>query len=345
MARVLVTGCAGFIGSHATEYFLNAGWDVVGIDNLSRKGGQANLGVLLNKKGFEFYQEDIRDFDRMASVFKRRGPFDLILHEAGQVAVTNSVVEPREDFEINALGTLNLLEATRLYSPQGVFEFSSTNKVYGKMEDVKIVEKESRYEYADASFGIGESYCLDFYSPYGCSKGAADQYVRDYSRIYGLKTVVLRQSCIYGTRQFGVEDQGWVAWFIIASLLDRPVTIYGDGKQIRDVLWVDELIRAYVELFHRADTVSGEIYNIGGGPKNTLSLLELVEMLKNEGVMKRSPTYSTWRPGDQKVYVSNISKVRDSVGWSPVTGPAMGVRKLVDWAKEEKQILAAALEL
>jgi len=280
----------------------------------------------------------------MVSIFKKRGPFDLILHEAAQVAVTTSVVEPREDFEINALGTLNLLEATRLYSPQGFFEFSSTNKVYGKMEDVRVVEKESRYEYADASFGIDENYCLDFYSPYGCSKGAADQYVRDYSRIYGLKTVVLRQSCIYGTRQFGVEDQGWIAWFIIASLLRKPITIYGDGKQIRDVLWVDELVDAYAKLFHSAEMVSGKIFNIGGGPRHTLSLVELVKILMNEGVMKGAPRYSDWRPGDQKVYVSNVNKVRDAVGWKPVTGPEMGVRKLVEWAKRNEQILRAALE-
>jgi CDP-paratose 2-epimerase len=344
MTKVLVTGCAGFIGSHLAEYFLREGCDVIGVDDLSRKGAEKNLRLLQEYSNLEFFKCDIRDFEKMAEIFKNRGPFELILHEAGQVAVTTSVVNPREDFETNALGTLNMLEATRQYSPDAFFEFSSTNKVYGKMEDVRVVEKESRYEYADSSFGIAENYPLDFYSPYGCSKGSADQYVRDYSRIYGLKTVVLRQSCIYGTRQFGVEDQGWVAWFIIASLLEKPITIYGDGKQIRDVLWVDELIDAYVRLYHHAERVQGEIFNIGGGPENTLSLLELVEALKKEGVLKRAPGHAAWRPGDQKVYVSNVNKVRDAVGWNPVTGPEMGVRRLVEWAKENKQILGVALK-
>ncbi|MFZ3059412.1 MAG: SDR family NAD(P)-dependent oxidoreductase [Candidatus Methanoperedens sp.] len=339
MTKVLITGCAGFIGSHLTEYFLKEGSKVIGIDDLSRKGSKSNLKFLLETKNFEFYEQDIRDFENIIKIFKKSGPFDLIIHEAAQVAVTTSVINPREDFEINALGTFNLLEATRLYSPDAFFEFASTNKVYGKMSNIKIVQKNARYEYSDSSFGIDEGYPLDFYSPYGCSKGAADQYVRDYNRIYGLKTVVLRQSCIYGTKQFGIEDQGWIAWFTIASLLEKPLTIYGDGKQIRDVLWIDDLIDAYVKMFHNADRIAGEIFNIGGGRENTLSLIELVDILKQEGILKIEPVYSNWRPGDQKVFVCNINKAYEAVGWKPTTTPRTGVKKLIDWAFDNKNLL------
>ena len=254
--KVLITGCAGFIGCHLTKYFLSIGNEVIGLDNLSRKGGQENLKWLQTLQGkFEFNKIDIRDFTEVSAIFKRCGQFDLILHLAAQVAVTTSVVDPREDFEINAFGTFNLLEATRLYSPDAFFEFASTNKVYGKMDNVNVVERNGRYEYDMLSKGVNEDYNLDFHSPYGCSKGAADQYVRDYNRIYGLRTVVLRQSCIYGTRQFGIEDQGWIAWFIIASLLEKPITIYGDGMQIRDVLWIEDLADVWVKLFENADKV------------------------------------------------------------------------------------------
>ena len=271
--KVLVTGCAGFIGSHLAVNFLTKGHKVVGIDNLSRNGSKENLNWLTEtNKNMVFCDADIRNFKGVSDVFKIYGPFDLILHMAAQVAVTTSVLDPREDFEINALGTFNILEATRLYSPEAVFEFASTNKVYGKMDKIGVTERNGRYEYDELQKGIDENYNIDFHSPYGCSKGAADQYVRDYNRIYGLKTVVLRQSCIYGTRQFGIEDQGWVAWFVIASLLNKPITVYGDGKQIRDILWIDDLVDVYVKLFENAEKVSGKVFNIGGGPSNTLSL-------------------------------------------------------------------------
>ena len=343
MTKVLITGCAGFIGSHLAEHFLKVGSNVIGIDNLLRKGTDSNLKFLFEKKNFEFHKEDIRDFEKIGGIFKKHGPFDLIIHEAAQVAVTTSIVNPREDFEINALGTFNLLEATRLYSPDAFFEFASTNKVYGKMDDIEIAQKDTRYEYANASFSISEEYPLDFYSPYGCSKGAADQYVRDYSRIYGSKTVVLRQSCIYGTRQFGIEDQGWVAWFIIASLLEKPITIYGDGKQIRDILWIEDLVDVYVRLFDHADQVAGEVFNIGGGPDNTLSLLELVDILKGKGVLKWEPVYSDWRAGDQKVFVCNVKNAYDAVGWKPTTTPKIGVKKLLDWSVDKKALLEEVL--
>ena len=345
MPNVLITGCTGFIGSHLAEYFLKAGSMVIGIDNLSRKGTNINLKALSEEKKFKFYKEDIRDFEKIVDIFKEQGPFDLIIHEAAQVAVTMSVIDPREDLEINTFGTFNLLESTRLHSPDAFFMFASTNKVYGKMDYIKISQNKTRYEYADARQGVNEESPLNFYSPYGCSKGAADQYVRDYSRIYGLKTVVLRQSCIYGTRQFGIEDQGWVAWFIIGSLLGKPLTIYGDGRQLRDILWVEDLVGIYVKLFEHAAQITGEVFNIGGGPKNTLSLLELVDMLKRDGILKRDPAFSTWRSGDQKIFVCDINKVRDVCGWEPTISPNKGFKKLIEWAIQNKTIIETLFTL
>lgn len=341
MKKILITGCVGFIGFHLARYFLESGDKVVGIDNLSRRGCLSNLKTLEASldKNFKFYKEDIRNFSGIENIFKNEGPFDLVIHEAGQVAVTTSITNPREDFEINALGTFNLLEATRLYSPEAFFEFASTNKVYGKMDSLKVVESNGRYEYEDLKYGVSENFNLDFHSPYGCSKGTADQYVRDYSRIYGLRTVVLRQSCIYGTRQFGIEDQGWVAWFTIAAILNKPISIYGDGKQGRDLLWIDDLVAAYAGLYQNADNVAGKIFNIGGGPNNVLSLNELVDILKNAGVMAQSPVNAEWRHGDQKIFVCDISKISSEIQWKPTVTPHQGVDKLIEWTVTNKEML------
>jgi CDP-paratose 2-epimerase len=344
MKNVIVTGCAGFIGSHLAKHYLEKGDVVHGIDNLSRNGCSTNLEILSTYKNFAFYKQDIRDFAGVSAIFQKAGKVDLIIHEAGQVAVTTSVINPREDFEINALGTFNMLEATRLYAREAMFQFASTNKVYGKMADVEITEKNGRYEYEKLTTGISENYGLEFYSPYGCSKGAADQYVRDYSRIYGLKTVVFRQSCIYGTRQFGIEDQGWVAWFTIASILKKPITIYGDGKQIRDILWIDDLVELYASCFENSEKVSGKIFNVGGGPKNTLSLLELVKSLQDAGIMQDTPAFSDERPGDQKVFVSDISLIKDCVGWEPKTTVNGGLHQLIQWSANNKGLLESILK-
>ena len=343
MSNILVTGCAGFIGHHLVEYFLENGDELVGIDNLSRKGTELNLKYLSDQKNFKFHKVDVRESGKVEDVFRDDGPFDLVIHQAAQVAVTTSVVNPREDMEINILGTFNLLEATRKLSPGAFFEFASTNKVYGKLADIEVTEKDTRYEFADNKYGVSEQNPLDFYSPYGCSKGAADQYVRDYSRIYDLDTVVLRKSCIYGTRQYGVEDQGWVAWFIIAAVLNLPLAIYGDGKQIRDILWIDDLVDIYAGLFENREKTKGEIFNVGGGPGSTLSVNELVDMLKNEGVIKNDPPNEDWRPGDQKVYVSNIGKAFDAIGWKPETGRNEGIKKLMDWVIENKETIRALI--
>jgi CDP-paratose 2-epimerase len=345
MQKVLITGCAGFIGFHLAKRLLESGVTVIGIDNLSRKGCETNLQLLQqgHKDSFRFYREDIRNFTGIESIFKQHAPLDLVIHEAGQVAVTTSIANPREDFEINALGTFNLLEATRKHSPNAFFEFASTNKVYGKMEELGVVERNGRYEYENLPDGVNEAHGLDFHSPYGCSKGAADQYVRDYSRIYGLKTAVLRQSCIYGTRQFGIEDQGWVAWFTIASILDKPLTIYGDGKQGRDLLWIDDLVDAYIELYKNADDLAGGIFNVGGGPGNVLSLLELVDMLRSAGVLRREPAFSEWREGDQKIFVCDTRKMANAIRWQPRTSPAQGVARLIEWTAANKELLARML--
>ena len=336
--KILITGGAGFIGVNSAHYFAKKGNRVVIFDNLSRDGSEKNLDWIQSKCKIDFFKGDIRKFVDLVDVFGNNGKFDLVLHLAAQVAVTTSVTDPYEDFEINALGTFNLLEATKRYSPHATFIYSSTNKVYGEMEDLNIVEKDGRYMYKDLSEGVDESRNLDFHSPYGCSKGTADQYCRDYHRIYGLKTIVLRQSCIYGYRQFGIEDQGWVAWFCIASVLGKPITIYGDGKQIRDVLFIDDLVRAFELAFKNRRKAVGQIYNIGGGPKNTMSLHELLLILKRQNKKKIVVSYNDWRPGDQKVFIGNISKANGELGWEPRIRPDQGVKKLYDWIVENKNL-------
>ena len=336
--KILITGGAGFIGVNSANYFAKKGHQVVIFDNLSRKGSRKNLEWIKNECEVEFFPGDLRKFVDLVDVFNHNGKFNLILHLAAQVAVTKSVADPYDDFEINALGTFNLLEATRRYSPKAVFIYSSTNKVYGEMEDLNIIEQNGRYTYGDLSEGIDESQNLDFHSPYGCSKGAADQYCRDYHRIYNLKTIVLRQSCIYGYRQFGIEDQGWVAWFCIATALGKPITIYGDGKQIRDVLFIDDLIKAFELAYENRNKASGQVYNIGGGPENTMSLHELIDSLERQKRKKIPVRYDDWRPGDQKVFVGNIAKAKRELGWEPTVNPTTGVKKLYKWVKDNKKL-------
>jgi CDP-paratose 2-epimerase len=343
--KAIITGVAGFIGSHAAIRLLGEGVTVVGLDNLSRRGSVENLTWIERNGGdFHFVRTDIRNAEQVARLFAAHQDAAIVLHLAAQVAVTTSVANPREDFEVNALGTLNILEGTRECCPQAAFLYASTNKVYGAMDGVEIVERNGRHAYRERDQGIGETCPLDFHSPYGCSKGAADQYVRDYARIYGLRSVVFRQSCIYGTRQFGVEDQGWVAWFTIATALRRPTTIYGDGKQVRDVLWVDDLIDLYMRTIERIELAAGQAYNVGGGPENTLSLLELVLMLRTATGEEMSPAVAGWRPGDQKVFVSDIQKVERELGWSPVVTPREGVRRLVEWTRISKGLLRRVLD-
>lgn len=339
MSSILITGGAGFIGVNSARYFADKGWEVTVLDNLSRRGTEDNLRWLQDKSPIKFERADIRDADAMERIVGKVKP-DALLHLAAQVAVTTSVTNPREDFEINALGTFNMLEAVRKQSPDSFFINASTNKVYGKMHEVGVVERNGRYEYKDLPKGVDEGQQLDFHSPYGCSKGVADQYTIDYSRIYGLRSVTFRQSCIYGTRQFGIEDQGWVAWFTIAAVLGKQITIYGDGKQIRDVLHVEDLVRAYEAAISNQEKASGQAFNIGGGPANTMSLLELLAYLEDELKIKIPLKWDTWRPGDQPVFVCNLDKAKQTLGWQPQISVREGVKNLSGWVAGNKELFA-----
>jgi len=340
--KILVTGGAGFIGCHCVKYFAEKGCQIVIIDNLSRKGASHNLDWLKKHYPIVHHQADVRDADQISNVFKIEKRFDAVIHLAAQVAVTLSVVNPREDFDINAMGTFNLLEAVRLTCPDTPLIFASTNKVYGHLPNFEVIDTGSRYTFKDSA-GVSELQTLDFHSPYGCSKGCADQYVVDYARIYDMHTVSFRQSCIYGERQFGVEDQGWVAWFVIAAVLGIPITIYGDGKQVRDILFVDDLVKLFYTALQEGPDLKGSAYNIGGGLENTLSLLELIEILNNEG-LELSYTFEDWRPGDQKVFISDNTKALKKLGWKPSVSPTQGIRKLISWVREHQALLRSVLK-
>ncbi len=335
--KILITGGAGFVGCNAAKYFGERNWNVTVLDNLSRTGTENNLQWLRDETAFDFAKADVRERAAVDSIVSE-GRFDAVLHLAAQVAVTTSVIDPRADFEANALGTFNMLDAVRRYRPDTVFIFASTNKVYGKIVTAETVLRGSRYEYVNRPHGISESEPLDFLSPYGCSKGAADQYVLDFSRIYGIPATAFRQSCIYGTRQFGVEDQGWVAWFAIASLLGREITIFGDGKQVRDVLHVDDLLQAYEAAIRAPDKIAGEAFNVGGGPKQVMSLLDLIGMLEKKFGRKIPLKFDGWRPGDQQVYISDIRKLDRLLGWKPEKDAAAGVSQLIEWVKQNRSL-------
>lgn len=335
MNRFLVTGGCGFIGSNLVDRLLTRGEAVVAFDNLSRRGARANAKWLGEKYGdkFRLVMGDVRDHKALESVMS---DINIVVHLAAQVAVTTSVSDPREDFDINAVGTFNALEAARLSGNRPAFIYASTNKVYGEMESLRIEEESTRYSYVDIS-GYGEDQPLDFHSPYGCSKGAGDQYVRDYYRIYGLPTVVFRQSTIYGPRQFGVEDQGWMAWFMIAAVTGRPITIYGNGKQVRDMLYVTDLLDSYDAAIARIGKVAGHVFNIGGGPDNTISIWsEFGPVL--EGFLGRSipVSYADWRPGDQKVVIYSRTKAGEELDWEPQVQLRDGMQRLYNWIAENK---------
>jgi CDP-paratose 2-epimerase len=332
----LVTGGAGFIGSNTVHHLLRQGHRVAVVDNLSRAGSARNLEWLQQVGGdLTFDRQDIRDYEGLRRVVRAQGSAEVVLHFAAQVAVTTSVTDPRQDFEINALGTFNLLEAVRAERLDPLVLFTSTNKVYGALAHLRVEETETRYRYADLPQGVDEQTPLDFYSPYGCSKGTADQYVHDYRRIYGLRTAVLRNSCIYGTRQFGIEDQGWLAWFVIAAVHGKPISIYGDGKQVRDVLFVDDLVDLILRMAGRPDAAAGEVFNVGGGPERTVSVWREFGPLLEQHLGRSLPvSWQEWRPGDQKVYVSDIRKARRTFEWEPQVGVADGVRRLVEWVGE-----------
>lgn len=340
--KALITGGAGFIGANLAHRLIGRGDDVTVFDNLSRPRTEHNIAWLRHTHGsdaFRFVQADLRDYPSLVEAARDT---DAIYHLAGQTAVTTSVADPRGDFEDNALGTFNVLEATRAARDAGanpVLIYTSTNKVYGGMEDVVVEERDGRYIYRDFPRGIDESQPLDFHSPYGCSKGTGDQYTRDYARIYGLRTVVLRQSSIYGYRQFGVEDQGWVAWFIIAAITKHPITIYGDGRQVRDVLFIDDLLDLYDAVVAHSDVSAGQVYNVGGGPEHTVSIwTEFGPILERLLGRSLSVSYNDWRPGDQRIYVSNIDKAKQHLGWSPKIDVQAGIERLYNWVVANRDL-------
>jgi CDP-paratose 2-epimerase len=341
---VLVFGGTGFIGFHVARHYLAAGAEVHVADNLWRSGARANLAALealeTARGRLHFHHADIRHAEDVVAVVKAARP-ELVVHEAAQVAVTTSVTNPRLDFEINALGTFNVLEAIRTAAPDAFVIYASTNKVYGGMEELRVRETPERYEFVDIPEGVDESRPLDFHSPYACSKGAADQYVHDYHRIFGLRTAVFRQSCIYGTHQYGIEDQGWIAWFTIAHVLGRPITVYGNGKQVRDVLWAEDLVNAYDKAW-KLDR-KGAIYNMGGGAENTLSLLELLALLEGLRPTKPAVAFGPVRPGDQPVYIANAGRARAELDWRPLVKPADGVARLLEWVDRNQAQVARIL--
>ena len=333
--QILVTGGAGFIGTNMCERLLRDGHEVIVLDNLSRPGSEQNVAWLQARHALTFLQIDVRDAAAVRDIFHRFPDLSAVIHLAAQVAATTSITNPREDFEINALGTFNVLEGVRLGPANPMLLYSSTNKVYGGMEAIQVIETDTRYLAPDYARGIPEDYPLDFHSPYGCSKGAADQYVRDYARIYGLQTVIFRQSTVYGPHQFGIEDQGWMAWFVIAALREHPITVYGNGKQVRDPVYVEDLADAYVRAIERRDAVAGHIFNIGGGPDNCLSIWhEFYPLLREIHPTPLAVSYGEWRAGDQPYYVSDITRLREELDWEPQVGLAEGLRRLYRWAAD-----------
>jgi CDP-paratose 2-epimerase len=338
--KVLVTGGIGFIGSNLSRRLLADGYDVIALDSVHREGVRQNLHWLRSLGGshFQFVEGDVRDFD---TVRKAMRDVSVVFHLAAQVAVTTSLTDPRNDFTTNALGTFNVLEAARQVQPLPTVLYTSTNKVYGEIEHVHVAERETRYVFEDLPHGVPESCPLDFYSPYGCSKGSADQYVRDFHRIYGLPTVVLRMSCIYGPRQFGNEDQGWVAHFALTTMRGGRLTIYGNGKQVRDILYVDDLVDLMIMAVQNINLTAGQVYNVGGGPDNTISVwAEFRELLAKRSGQLPSVSFDQTRFGDQKVYISDIRKLREQLNWAPMVGVEEGVRRLItEWCVE---LVAAA---
>ena len=341
--KILITGGAGFIGSHAAEFYARSGNDVVIFDNLSRakllkkniKNIDYNWKYLKKFKNIKLVKGDIRNVKQIDKASKN---VDVILHAAAQTAVTTSDVDPVADFETNALGTFNMLESARKNYVKKVL-YCSTNKVYGEnVNNVGVEEEKSRYVFEKKyQNGIGETFPIDLceHTPYGCSKLTGDSYMQDYGKLYGIKTGVFRMSCVYGTRQLGIEDQGWVAWFAIATILGKNINIYGDGKQVRDVLFVSDLIDIF-DCFVRSNK-SG-VYNTGGGPENTLSLLELLEILSKLTNKKSKIKFSDWRPSDQKVYISDISKAKKELKWKPKVSPQEGIKQLVGWIGKNKRL-------
>lgn len=337
--KYLITGGCGFLGSNLAAEVLRRGEELILFDNLSRPGTSSNLEWLCSQGEICFIRGDIRDPNNIARIVKEHKPH-ILFHLAGQVAMTTSIQNPRLDFEINSMGTLNVLEAVRLYASEAIVIYSSTNKVYGDLEWVRIEENETRYVAPDYPGGFDEALPLNFHSPYGCSKGVADQYTLDYARMFRLKGVVFRHSSIYGGRQFSTHDQGWIGWFCQKAIDTRkglsqePFTISGNGKQVRDILHAEDVKNLYFQVVDHIEDVQGLAFNIGGGMGNSLSLLELFEILEKELDIRLSYTMLPWRASDQKVFVADINKARDLLFWEPEIDKVQGIRMMLDWLRD-----------
>lgn len=336
--KVLINGGCGFLGSNLAAYGIQNHYEITVFDNLSRFGSYANLEWLRSLGGFTYINGDTRNKNDVETVIKE-GQFDAIFHLAGQVAMTTSIANPYKDFEINTVGAVNVLDSIRKYSPQTAIFFSSTNKVYGDLENYSYIEGEKRYICREFPNGFDESVPLDFRSPYGCSKGAADQYMLDYYRIFGIKATVFRHSSMYGSRQFATYDQGWVGWFVekaIEKYRNKKCdvfTISGNGKQVRDILHAEDMINLYYMALQNTDKVCGQAYNIGGTMEQSLSLLELFDLLNELLDIKLEYTQLPPRVSDQKVFVADITKINDAIGWKPKVTAREGVSAMVDWVK------------
>lgn len=334
--KLLINGGCGFLGSNLASYGIENGYEVTVLDNLSRLGSAQNLEWLKTLGNFTFVHGDTRNKNDVETLIKN-GAFDAVFHLAGQVAMTTSIENPYKDFEINTMGAVNLLDSIRKYSPETAVFFSSTNKVYGDLEQYTYDETDRRYLCREFPNGFDESVPLDFRSPYGCSKGAADQYMLDYYRIFGIKTTVFRHSSMYGSRQFATYDQGWVGWFIQKAIEKKrdpncvPFTISGDGKQVRDILHAKDMINLYYTALNNVDKVCGQAYNIGGTMEQSLSLLELFDLLNEMLDVKLEYTKLPWRQSDQKVFVADIKKISDRIGWQPKVSGKEGIREMAEW--------------
>jgi CDP-paratose 2-epimerase len=334
--RFLITGGCGFLGSNLAAEVLKRGDELYVFDNLSREGSYSNLKWLQEQGKFKFYNSDTRSYNDVEKAVRESKP-DILFHLAGQVAMTTSLDDPRRDFEINVLGGHNVLEAVRKFSPDTIVTYSSTNKVYGDLEDIEYLETDTRFIAKGFEKGFDENLRLNFQSPYGCSKGATDQYMLDYARMFGLKTIVFRHSSIFGGRQFSTFDQGWIGWFVKQALdiksgkLSKPFTISGTGKQVRDVLFASDLISCYFKAIDSVDTTAGNVYNIGGGIENSLSLLELFSMLEEELDIKMIYERLPVRQSDQKVFVADIGKAKEHFDWKPDVDKLQGVQKMISW--------------
>lgn len=339
--KILITGGCGFLGSNLANHAIQRGDELAVFDNLCREGAVRNLQWLKGQGSFLYVHGDIRNQNDVTRIVREFRP-DAIFHLAGQVAMTASIEDPRSDFEVNVLGSLNILESSKIYSPYAVIIYSSSNKVYGDLESYTYSETETRYECIDKPEGFDETTPLDFHSPYGCSKGAADQYMRDYARIFDLKTLVFRHSSMYGGRQYASYDQGWIGWFCQQAVdtrdgrLKEPFTISGSGKQVRDVIHADDMIRLYFSALHNGEEIRGSVFNIGGGMQNSLSLLELFQNLETLTGVRLDYVKLPVRISDQKVFVADIRKARSQLDWIPQVDKNIGIKRMLDWIIDAK---------